>query len=100
MEYIFSAELEQARKSVLKRDRETNEEIMEMKKNIKFYATLEDETKCGICNKMIYECASVVPCLHRVLAATPEGFPNVSPVWLEVCGVSQRYLFQQYNRRL
>ena len=65
MEYIFSAELGQAQKNIIKRDREETEEALLMEKQIKFYDNMESETKCGVCKKMIYECASVVPCLHR-----------------------------------
>ncbi len=65
MEYIFSKELVETQKNLLKRDRETNEGVMVIEKQTKFDENLEKETKCGTCKKMMIECASVVPCLHR-----------------------------------
>jgi len=45
---------------------------------MRFEKKLKNEMICGICEKMIYECASVVPCLHRfcmncLMKHLPEG---------------------------
>jgi len=60
MEYIFSGELIQTQRDILKEEHKKNEEIVKMK----FDETLKNETRCLLCCKMIYECVSVVPCLH------------------------------------
>ena len=64
VEYVFSAELKQTQKATLKRDREEKEDIAILEKKMKLQEDFENEAKCLICEKMIYECVSVVPCLH------------------------------------
>jgi len=65
MEYVFSSELIETEKEALKRDRERNEESGTLEKKMKFSQNLESGLSCKICKKMICECVSVVPCLHR-----------------------------------
>ena len=64
LEYIFSSELIQEQRETLKRDREENEVSSIAEKKIKFQEEFKNEAICNICCKMIYECVSVVPCLH------------------------------------
>jgi len=66
--YIFSAV--QLTESISKKKREEEEKALEeerkkTEKQSKFQEELGEEMQCCICIDYIYQCASVIPCLHN-----------------------------------
>jgi len=70
--YVFSANHEDA--SALKRKREEEEKAIEEARKInekqqKFQEELGEEMQCVICIDYIYQCVTLIPCLHNFCAA-------------------------------
>lgn len=70
--YVFSSTLEESSK--LKRQREEDmkklaEEKKQTEKQMKFQEDLGEEMRCCICIDYIYQCVTLIPCLHNFCAA-------------------------------
>jgi len=71
--YVFSSSRE-IKETIQKRMREEDKKALEhekklVEKNLKFQEELGEEMKCCICIDYIYQCVTLIPCLHNFCAA-------------------------------
>jgi len=64
IEYVFSSS--ETQRNPLKRNRDQDKENIPPgpEKHSKLQRDLEKEGYCSLCQKLIYECATIIPCLH------------------------------------
>jgi len=80
--YVFSSSQE-VRDSIQKRLREEDKKALEqgkiiLEKNLKFQEELGEEMKCCICIDYIYQCITLIPCLHNFCASCFSGWMEKS----------------------
>ncbi len=73
MGYVFSS-VKRPEDTLLKRQREDNQKAIEEgkklhEKNLRFQEELGEEMMCCICIDYLYQCVTLIPCLHNFCAA-------------------------------
>jgi len=71
--YVFSS-VKSSEDPALKREREDNQKAIEegkklYEKNLRFQEELGEEMKCCICIDYLYQCVTLIPCLHNFCAS-------------------------------